>query len=405
MARGIAVLAAATILLLFSMAIPWQPLFQTALALYALVALCLLWIANGWWGLRFDRPAPVKRGQVGQMIHDAFALANSAFLPKLGLEVRDHSTLPGHQASSVLNLKPRQRAAGELDTESDLRGLYTLGPTGAAMSDPFGLFTLERRIGPASELLIYPETVDLGNFSVPGTIITEGARRRRPTQMQTLDPAGTRPYVYGDSQRRIHWLSSAHAGQLMVKEFEFTPDADVWVFVDLERGVHVGSGIHSTEEYAITAAASVAAHYLSAARSVGLVASTRGEQVLPADRGARQQTRILEHLAMVKANGRVSLQEVLWTERSRLGRSSTAVVITPSLDEQWPGALAQIKHSGTRVAVLLVEAGTFGPAPAATMQVAALTAVGIPTFLIKRGVSHRAAIQEGLLLGAEGPGR
>src|SRR5690348_16947972 len=120
MARGIAVLASATILLLFSMAIPWQPLFQTALALYTLAALCLLWVANGLWGLSFIRPAPVKRGQVGQLIHDAFQLANSAFMPKLGLEVRDHSTLPGHQASSVLNLRPRQRAAGELDTQSEL---------------------------------------------------------------------------------------------------------------------------------------------------------------------------------------------------------------------------------------------------------------------------------------------
>ena len=64
--RGGAVLAAATILLLFSKAIPWQPLFQIAIGLYALVVVCLLWIANSLWGLRFDRPAPVKRGQAGQ---------------------------------------------------------------------------------------------------------------------------------------------------------------------------------------------------------------------------------------------------------------------------------------------------------------------------------------------------
>jgi uncharacterized protein (DUF58 family) len=405
MGRGIAVLVAATILLLFSMAIPWQPLFQTALGLYALSALCLLWIANGLWGLSFERPAPVKRGQVGQLIHDTFELANGAIMPKLGLEIRDHSSLPGHHASSVLNLRPRQREEGETTTESELRGLYTLGPTGAAVSDPFGLFTLERRIGPPSELLIYPQTIDLGNFSVPGTIIAEGTRRRRPTQIQTLDPAGTRPYVYGDSQRRIHWLSSAHAGQLMVKEFEFTPAADIWIFLDLDREVHVGSGLHSTEEYAVTTAASIAAHYLGSSRAVGLVAPVRGEQVLLADRGERQLLRILERLALVRATGRVPLHEVLWSERSRLGRSSTAVVVTPSLDEQWAGVLAQIQHAGTRTAAVLVEAATFGPAPGATMQVAALTSAGVPTYLIKRAASHGEAIHEGLLLGAEGATR
>lgn len=404
MIRGIAVLLAATILLLFSMAIPWQPLFQLAVGLYVLAGLCLLWILNGLYGLNFERTNPTKRGQVGQTVHDAFALTNRVPMPKLGLEIRDHSTLPGHHASSILNVPPRRREEGAVDTTAELRGLYTLGPTGAAATDPFGLFTLERRIGPSSDVLIYPEIVDLGNFSVPGAIVTEGTRQRRPTQVQTLDPAGTRPYVYGDSQRRIHWLSSAHAGQLMVKEFEYTPAADIWIFLDLEAGVHMGSGVHSTEEYAVTAAASVAAHYLSSNRSVGIVASSRGEQVLLADRGDRQSLRMLEMLALVKANGRVPLREVLWAERPRLGRMSTAVVITPSLDEHWAGVLAQIHHAGTRTAALLVEAATFGPAPAATMQVAALTSAGVATFLIKRSASIREGIHEGLVWGAEGRG-
>ncbi len=100
----------------------------------------------------------------------------------------------------------------------------------------------------------------------------------------------------------------------------------------------------------------------------------------------------------MRANGRVPLREVLWAERPRLGRSSTAVVITPSVDEHWAGVLAQIQHGGARTAALLVEAATFGPAPASTIQVAALTSAGIPTYLIKRSASMREAIQEGLLL-------
>jgi uncharacterized protein (DUF58 family) len=403
--RGIAVLTAATILLLFSKAIPWQPLFQVAIALYGLAVLCLLWIANSLWGLSFQRPAPVKRGQVGQTLRDVFETANRAPMPKLGLEIRDHSTLPGHHVGSILNLAPRKLEQGTFETVSELRGQFTLGPTGAAASDPFGLFTLERRIGPSSEVLIYPEVVELGNFSVPGRIITEGTRMRKPTQLQTLDPAGTRPYIYGDSQRRIHWLSSAHAGQLMVKEFEFTPAADIWIFLDLDQSVHVGSGVHSTEEYAVTAAASIAGHYLAGSRAVGLAASSRKEQTVAADRGDRQLIRLLETLAIVRANGRVPLAEMLWAERPRLGRQSTAVVITPSLDERWAGVLAQLQHAGTHTAAILVEAATFDKGPAATMQVAALTSSGVPTYLLKRSATIRDAIREGLLLGSPGLGR
>lgn len=402
MVRGIAVLVAATILLLFSMAIPWKPLFQVALGLYALAAVCLLWIGNGLLGITFTRPSPVRRGQVGQTLRDLFELDNLAPMPKLGLEIRDHSTLPGHKASVILNLLPRKRQQGTVDTQAELRGQFTLGPTGAAATDPFGLFTLERRVGPSSEVLIYPEVVDLGRFSVPGRIVTEGTRMRKPTQLQTLDPAGTRPYVYGDSQRRIHWLSSAHVGQLMVKEFEFTPAADVWIFLDLERAVHVGSGIQSTEEYAVTAAASVAGHYLASGRAVGLLGSGRREVAVASDRGHGQLIRILEELAVVRANGRVPLAEMLSAERQRLGKQSTAVVISPSVDERWASVLAQIQHWGTSCAAMLVEAATFGRAPASTMQVAGLTSAGVPTYLIKRSTSIHDGIQEGLLV--VGPG-
>ena len=63
--------------------------------------------------------------------HDAFELANVTVLPKFGLEIRDHSTFPVEYDSSIVNLLPRQHMQGELESMSELRGLYTLGPTGA----------------------------------------------------------------------------------------------------------------------------------------------------------------------------------------------------------------------------------------------------------------------------------
>ncbi|MDE3075166.1 MAG: DUF58 domain-containing protein [Chloroflexota bacterium] len=392
MARGAAVALAGLLFWLFALATGSQPLYQLAAGLASLTLLCLVWVGNSLWGLRLQRPSPTTRAQVGQTLHDAYQLSNTSPLPKPALEVRDHSTLPGHRAGAISNIGPREQLNKAVDTVSQLRGVYTLGPSGVAASDPFGLFTIERRLAPPSEIIVYPEVVDLGGFTIPGTVLTDGARIRKPTQVQTLDPAGTRPYVYGDSVRRIHWLSSAHSGQLMVKEFEYTPAADIWIFLDLDRSVHLGSGIHSTEEYAVTAAASLAAHMLRAGRAVGLVASGRSREVLLADRGERQLIRLLELLAIVKANGHTPLRDVLWNERPALRRSATAVVISPSLDEAWAGVLAQVAHKGTRAAALLVEAATFGEASPVTMQVAALTSAGIPTYLIKRAATIRESI-------------
>ncbi|MEZ4611518.1 MAG: DUF58 domain-containing protein [Caldilineaceae bacterium] len=44
----------------------------------------------------------------------------------------------------------------------------------------------------------------------------------------------------GDSLRHIHWPSSAHRGELIVKELELEPSGDVWIVLDLDAAVHTG---------------------------------------------------------------------------------------------------------------------------------------------------------------------
>src|SRR5579883_3211631 len=142
MARGLIVFLFGFAALLFALATGWQPLFQLALGLFCLVLLCGLWVLNGLLGLSFQRLRPVQKTQVGQTTEDDFVLGNRSLLPKLGLEIRDHSTLPGHDASGILDLGVRRQREGGVTSLNELRGVYTLGPTGAAAADPFGLFRL-----------------------------------------------------------------------------------------------------------------------------------------------------------------------------------------------------------------------------------------------------------------------
>jgi hypothetical protein len=60
-------------------------------------------------------------------------------------------------------------------------------------------------------------------------------------------------------------------------------------------------------------------------------------------------------------------------------------VITPSLDERWVAALAEIVQRGVRVSAVLIEPGTFGSAPSPLLTVSALAAAGIPAHLVKYG--------------------
>src|SRR5438445_12839288 len=118
----------------------------------------------------------------------------------------------------------------------------------------------------------------------------------------------------------------------MLRKFYLYPTADIWIVLDLNIDVHAGTGLESTKEYAVTAAASLARHLLDQGRAVGLVSQTA---TLPVDRGPRQAERILEVLALVRVSSPLPLSALLAAETSRFARSSTLIIVTPSTAESW----------------------------------------------------------------------
>jgi hypothetical protein len=103
------------------------------------------------------------------------------------------------------------------------------------------------------------------------------------------------------------------------------------------------------------------------------------------DRGERQLGRFLESLAVMKAEGRVPLAEVIAAEASQLGGGSTAIVVTPSTDVSWVGAARDLKRKGIDIVAVHLEASTFGDAPSSLEVMASLAASNIPAYLVKNG--------------------
>jgi uncharacterized protein (DUF58 family) len=143
--------------------------------------------------------------------------------------------------------------------------------------------------------------------------------------------------------------------------------------------------LDSTEEYAVTVAASLARRFLQEGRNVGLIASGAHLETIPADRSDRQLVKMLESLAVVRADGTLSLAELLAAEGRRFGRYDYGIVITPALYERWVAALTEIAQRGVQVAAVLIEPETFGQEPSSLLIVSALAAAGIPAHLVKYG--------------------
>lgn len=303
-------------------------LFTLAYVLGSLLVLSLLWswVSVSW--VRVQRQTRARRAQVGRPFEEAFRVLNTALVPKLWLEIEDHSTLPGYRAGRVLpGLLPRQSQAWSTGTICTARGEFQLGPLTITSGDPFGLFRFPRRMDKTTQLIVYPAVVPIQAFAVPSGVLSGGEAQRQRTHFVTTNAAGVREYAPGDSFNRIHWRSTARKNRLLVKEFELDPLADIWVFLDLsasssleQNGAHYHHGIRvtdgpqgllsgefvlpaSTQEYGIVIAASLAHYFLERGRNLGLLTYGPHREILHADRSQRQLSQILELLAVVRGSG------------------------------------------------------------------------------------------------------
>jgi uncharacterized protein (DUF58 family) len=359
------------------------------------VPIAYLWSRFNLNGITVIPDRSADRLQEGATFEERITIKNRSWLAKIWLEVDDPSEMPGHRARRVVTVPSKGEKSWRIRSTITRRGLYAIGPVEVTTGDPFGLFKHRRVFGSAQNVLVYPRATELPNFSVPAANLPGEGRFRRRTHYVTPNASGVRPYEYGDSFNRIHWSSTARTGDLMVKIFELDPASDIWIILDLHRDVHVGAGDESTEEYGVRIAASVARYFLTANRSVGFMTFGRNFDVIEADRGVQQYTRILESLAMARSWGDVPLGNLLSNEARRFGRHTTVVVVTPSTDEAWVAGLGALQQRGVKVAAILLEPSTFGGDESALGVFASLASNDVFTYIVKRSDDLQAALGAG----------
>jgi len=375
----------------------WSVMFRLSYLLLLLFIAAWLWTwASARW-IAVQRAPRQQRAQVGSALEEEITVENLSWLPKPWMDIQVASTLPGHRAQLFASLGPRGEQSWTLRTVCHQRGRYQLGPTTVTVGDPFGLFHRQRTFLADSTVVVYPQIVPLRGFRAPDGDLPGGGQHRVRVPHTTAMATGIRDYQPGDPFNRIHWPNTARLGRLLVKEFEQDPVADVWIVLDLDRNVHLGSGPDSTEECAVTVAASLASHFLLESRAVGLV--TQGHHLLP-DRGTRQLLKILELLAVVRVREFQGVGELLAISAPLFARGTSALVVTATARTEWLAALEDVAQRGVRSAVVLLEASTFGGTRPSLMLVSALAASGTPTFLVKHGEPLAEALAEPRLAGA-----
>lgn len=353
------------------------PLWTAAVAALVVVTLGWVWVLLSSATLQTSR-----RVAPGRLFHDARAgveltVRNSGRLSTTLLGVQDvvPDVLPASPGFVLAPLRPGGAARLRYEVVGATRGVHELGPVEVELRDPFGVARRRQLIGTTHKLVVYPPVHRLAaGLPLRGLVGTGGGSRPRPGA--TGDELATvREYVQGDDLRKVHWGTTAHRGQLMVRQDESPQRPDALIVLDVRASAHHGSGRDHSLETAATAAASVCYHLAERGFDATLVTETLRTRPRPLP---WQQT--LEQIARVTPRNGVDLASTWQQLATSSGRSGLLVGVVCLPDAAMLRLMVRAGRDASVRVALLVDAEAHGRGarrgPEAASTARALRAAG-----------------------------
>jgi uncharacterized protein (DUF58 family) len=338
--------------------------------------------------------------QVGERFEEEITFTNRGRLPTALIEVKEDAAFPGYKGMATFHLPAQGTYSWRSEGICQRRGLYDMGKLVVKMTDPLGFFTVKQQIIDSKSITVFPTAIDLPFFQVLPRQEIGPSKRRWFTSEPGTNAARVRDYISGDSFRNIHWHTTAHTGNLMVKEFDperaVVAYKDIWVVLDMLETSNCGQGEETTEEYAVNMAASLVKKYVSEGKKVGLMASGERTFLFLPETSEEHLEELMRALAVVKADSTLSLDGLVAAQEERFEPGSAVVVISPSADIQVP--LRRLVNRGTVVTAVLLDAVSFGGKTSAVETARNLVTGGIHSYIVRRGTQISKALDSRYLL-------
>ena len=378
------VLLLGVLALLYAMATGFAIYYRLSYALGIALIVTYVWGIISLRGLEVHVRRQLGYREVGGVFVTQISVTNTS-APKPILEVSELTTFSGSPGGRAIGLGTHATHTWTNRVVARRRGVFTIGPLQITAADPFGMFRHHRKFETVQQVVVYPATIPIPLFALPRRGSPGEGTYRRPTASTSPTVSSVRQYVPTDTLGRIHWPTTARIGNLMVKQFDQDTGSDVWIVLDLHKEAQAGTDAESTEEYGVTIAASIARHFLDSGLFVGLFAYGTEPLYVPPSRGYGHQDRIMQALALVKAEGDSPLPEVLEDGRRHGLDQSSVVIITPSVDPGWPTSASWLFHHGTQVTTVLIDPSSFGGVGDIESVGNKLAAGGVRTYTVQQG--------------------
>jgi len=260
----------------------------------------------------------------------------------------------------IISLGWHARRELDLALRCDRWGAYVVGDFVLRSPDVFGLLVYDWWLERRRPLKVYPRGEALRSLLRPLETQAFAGSQVPRSRGEGIEFADLRPFVPGDRVRRVNWRATARRGEPWVTETHPERNSDVVIFLDtFLEARHRDEG---TLDLAVSAAASLATHYLREKDRVGLVSFGGVINWLNVSSGAVQVYRILDSLLDAEIFLSYAWKDIDLLPVRALPPQALVLALSPLLDERAVRSLLDLRARGFDLAVIEMSPVPFAPA-------------------------------------------
>lgn len=328
-------------------------IFYTVLIL---PVLSFLYIAIIFLRFKYHQDLDKKFVTKGEIVHYVLTVTNEdpILYPYVKVNFHGSATLFADQFETLsFSLLPFQKKNYSFDIQCKYRGSYEIGVKSIEIEDFFGITRLVYKVFDPKEITVAPRIIPIDTLRLKTDHISESHMVLNTSQEDMATMLDTRPYIYGDNIKKIHWKLSAKLNELIVKRYQNTCETSVTLMLDLSRGRFSAEQNAVIDDKVVECAISIIYYCLNKWIPVNLVYYS-DEMLNMEGKNPLHFDEMYRALARIKFDQSINFNDIIDIYSDNTINKNNLLILTSSIDYELYNQIYKTNYAGFNISLIYI---------------------------------------------------
>jgi len=272
----------------------------------------------------------------------------------------------GTYLSKKCRVRGRRRKKLTLETSIEKRGVHVFRSEAIVFGDFLGFREISKNVSLRREIVVYPERLKTGSLTDAVSGFYGDMVSKRFLIRDPILTSGFREYTGREPMKDIHWLQSAHRGQLMVREYDYNRQLSACIILSTDS---ISYGDDDVLDRCCSTVRTVCELMIEQGASVSFFTNARlkrvaGKPVWSCNAGAGNMGGLLEGLGRITYYAVAPVDKLLEYALRESDYDSAFILILPAGDRRGEEAADRLtKQTGRELAIYYASPVVSEPIP------------------------------------------